>query len=356
MNKIPALFNTYIWLIDTINRTGHITLEEINDRWIRTEQSGGEPMHRNTFRRHLDNIEEMFDIIIECDPRTYAYHIGNKSGLRQNSLKRWMLSTMSVAGAVRESRSMQNRILLESVPSGDLFLMEVTRAMESGRTLKIRYQKFVDAEPYECELEPYCLKLFHQRWYLLAHRTDRTYLAIYALDRMTQVTEGDGRFQLPADFDAEQYFSTMYGVFQPAAEEKPVRVVLRTYKGEWNYLRTLPLHPSQVEIVPKEEPPTPAQTKEAPAQTKEAPGKEKENPAQTKEAFSASEQCSLVPPLARAHNNKEAEHVDFYYVLCPTLDFKLDLLSRGDLIEVLAPESLRQSMKDMILLAAKRYE
>lgn len=347
MNKIPTLFNTYIWLIDTINRTGHITLEEINDRWIRTEQSGGESMHRNTFRRHLDNIEEMFDICIECDPRTYSYHIGNKSGLRQNSLKRWMLSTMSVAGAVRESRSMQNRILLESVPSGDLFLMEVTRAMESGRTLKVRYQKFVDAEPYECELEPYCLKLFHQRWYLLAHRTDRTYLAIYALDRMTYVTEGDGKFQLPEDFDAERYFSTMYGVYQPAAEEKAVKVVLRTYKGEWNYLRTLPLHPSQVEIVNGKQG-TCASELGSLDNTSPCKNNSKQGPC-------ASELDSLDNPRARVYINKE-EHVDFYYVLFPTLDFKLDLLSRGDLIEVLAPESLRQNMKEMIHLAAKRYE
>ena len=123
--------------------------------------------------------------------------------------------------------------------------------------------------------------------------------------------------------------------------------MLRTYKGEWNYLRTLPLHPSQVEIVNGKQGPRASELGSL-DNTSPCTNNGKQGPC-------ASELGSLDNPRARVYINKE-EHVDFYYVLFPTLDFKLDLLSRGDLIEVLAPESLRQNMKEMIHLAAKRYE
>lgn len=297
MIKIPQLFRTYIWLIDTIRRFQPISLEGINERWMGSSLSDGVPLHRNTFLRHLEAIQEMFDVEIVCSRGRHAtYRLVDDMGIRRNSWQRWVLSTMSVAGAVREARSLQNRILLESVPSGDILLTEVTRAMQSGHTLYMRYQKFVDSTPYEAEVEPYCLKLFRQRWYLLGRRIDRSYLAIYALDRVQHLMESEHAFVLDAAFDAHRYFQHSFGVFQPMVDEVVQRIVLRTYDGEWNYLRSLPLHASQQEVLTTD------------------------------------------------------EYVDFAYHLYPTLDFKLELLSHIAHVSVLEPESLR---KDIVLMLEK---
>ena len=68
------LFKQYIWLVQTIYRARAITLTEINERWIRTEMSGGVEMARATFNRHKDAIEDIFGIIIDCDRRDgYKY-------------------------------------------------------------------------------------------------------------------------------------------------------------------------------------------------------------------------------------------------------------------------------------------
>ena len=64
--KASEIFKQYIWLTDTIYRSGGISLKELNDRWIRTEMSGGLPMTRATFNRHKEAIEEIFDLCIEC--------------------------------------------------------------------------------------------------------------------------------------------------------------------------------------------------------------------------------------------------------------------------------------------------
>ena len=57
--KPSGIFKQYIWLINTIHRAGKITLQELNNRWIQTEMSGGMPMNRITFNRHRLSIEEI---------------------------------------------------------------------------------------------------------------------------------------------------------------------------------------------------------------------------------------------------------------------------------------------------------
>ena len=86
--KAPELFQLYNWFIDTIYRSGGISLKELNQRWIRTEVSAGIPMTRTTFNRYKDSIEEMFGINIECRRKGgYQYYI-EKDALKSNNLQK----------------------------------------------------------------------------------------------------------------------------------------------------------------------------------------------------------------------------------------------------------------------------
>ena len=98
--------------------------------------------------------------------------------------------------------------------------------------------------PYTTFIEPYCMKLFHQRWYLLG-KTERKKggLGIFALDRMMELAETDHIFKMDPTFDAETYFHDYFGVI-PDQTVKAERIVLRAYSPMDNYLRTLPLHHS----------------------------------------------------------------------------------------------------------------
>ena len=64
--KSYALFKEYIWLVNTINFAGKITLEDINRKWVETDMSEGLPIVRSTFNRHKD---ANYFIILLCDKR-----------------------------------------------------------------------------------------------------------------------------------------------------------------------------------------------------------------------------------------------------------------------------------------------
>ena len=126
--KIPTLFKEYIWLIETIHQAGKITFAEINEKWRKREESGGVEFARTTFNRHRDAILDMFGVVIDCDRKDgYRYFIYNKEVLNSDSVANWLFSTLSVGNMLDENVGVQDRILIESVPSGNVYLKRIIK-------------------------------------------------------------------------------------------------------------------------------------------------------------------------------------------------------------------------------------
>ena len=297
----PILFREYIWLVNTIYRAKKISLSEINDKWIETDYSGGVEFSRTTFHRHKIAIEDMFGIYIECDRKNgFKYYIGNEYVLQEDSVQNWMLSTLSVSSLLAESMSLNERILLENIPSGGEKLKMLIKAMKESKKISITYRRYGGHATRTFELEPYCVKLSGQRWYLLGRFEDSQNLGTFSLDRVESVKILKQKFKMDKDFDAANYFSESYGIVVSNMELE--RIVLRAYGAEPYYLRDLPLHRSQREIKSTE------------------------------------------------------EYTDFELMLRPTADFKAALMARGEWIEVLEPQSLAEEIAEWHRKAAERYQ
>lgn len=161
-----TLFQEYIWLVNIIHRAHGITFGEINRKWLETEMSEGISLARSTFNRHKDAIQDMFGIYIECDKKNgFKYYIGNEEVLDEDSIQNWMLSTLSVNNILSESKSVHDRILLESIPSDGENLHRFIDAMKRGLRIIVRYRRYTSEYETSMKVEPYCVKLFNRRWY-----------------------------------------------------------------------------------------------------------------------------------------------------------------------------------------------
>lgn len=294
-------FKEYIWLIETIQRAGKLTLAEINELWLDTEISGGVDLSRTTFNRHRDAILDIFGIIIECNRKDgNRYYIENERVLNEDSIQTWMLSTLSVGNMLSESKGLQNRILLENVPSGGEMLQQVIKAMNESHKIQITYHRYMAPSDSSFTIDPYCLKLFRQRWYMLG-KLSNGFLSTFSFDRILSVEVLEEKFKMDKDFDASDFFSESYGI---VVDDKIAveRVVLRAYSFEPYNLRDLPLHSSQQEI------------------------------------------------------NTTEDYADFELYLRPTSDFKTKLLSRGEWLEVLEPQWLAEEIRNWHQAAIDRYK
>ena len=296
-------FNRYVWLIDTINRHGHITREEISRLWVRSplNENGESYLPERTFHNHIQAILDTFGIEIKND-RSLGYYIANSVDLEGDGIREWMLESLSMNNLLNESADMRDRILFEKIPSSKSWLPVIVEAMRDGKAIELTYQSFWRTEPNTFTAHPYCVKLFKQRWYMLARSENYDYPRLYALDRIKNVTLTKKKLGLPKGFNANDFFDKYYGIIvDKDPDVKASTVELRVAKDQVKYFLSLPLHLSQDKI------------------------------------------------------SETEDYAVFQYHLVPTFDFKQEILSRGAAVKVLSPEWFRNEVAEEIEEMAKNY-
>ncbi len=297
------LINKYIWLITIVHKAGRqgITFNDIASKWLEKDAT---EYAKRTFHNHINAVYDLFGIEIKCikGKNLNRYYISNSTDLNDNSgFKSWLLDALSLSCSTDVKEPLKKRILLEEVPSGRENFTDILEAMDNGKTLTFTYKPFwmdSNKESTLYNVEPYALKIFKRRWYLLAKYGDGP-LKTYALDRMSNIDEEFTDFTPPDDFDAEEFFSTCFGIISDHKTE-PEMIYLKVDDFQAKYLRSLPLHHSQKEV------------------------------------------------------ERTMDHTVFSYYLRPSFDFVQEILHHGETMEVLKPESLRTEIARIARVMAQK--
>ncbi len=240
------LIAKYIWMVDTIERHGAITRERLNQLWMQSEFSNGNPLPRRSFYNYRNGIADTLGIDIEFNQSTYEYYIAHDGTDTANRRMQWLLDSMSISGMVSSSSDLSSRILLEYVPSAREFLPMIIDAMRQNLRIKFSYKSYMRANQQNgIIIEPYFVKIFNQLWYVIGYNTADKKIKTYSLDRMSNVNITDDKFEMPEDFVPEEFFADCYGITTNQAE--PKRIAIKAEPTQAKYLRALPLHPSQQE-------------------------------------------------------------------------------------------------------------
>lgn len=287
-------FKSYIWLLETLQARGRLTLKEIKDLWMRSSiNEDKKELATRTFANHIASIADIFGIDIVCDRRDNTYSIANRDDMDGTGIRSWMLDALSLNSILNESAGMRDRILFENVPSSQKHLTTVIQAIRDGKVLDAVYKSYRKPEAETLTLEPWCLREFKKRWYLFAIHDGLNEPHMYALDRFESMTIGSANFTVPKNFNAHEFFAGVYGT-RVYPDMKPEYVIIKTDAMQANYFRSLPLHDSQEEI-------------------------------ESGDGYAL-----------------------FRYFLTPDYDFKQDILSFGTKVEVLEPQSLRDEIVQII--------
>ena len=240
--------NKLVWIIETICKARKITFEDLNRNWIdNVDLSGGEEMLKRTFHKWKWSIFDTFGLVIECEKAApYRYYIENVDDMKRGSIENWLLNTYSVSNSLIESKSIKDRIILEEIPSGREYLDPIIDAMKNNHLIHFTYYNYWRDDYRQHCVEPYCVKLFRQRWYMVGKMLGANVVLVYSLDRMSEFRKSERTFKYPEDFDGEYYFKDCYGIIAGDGTDTQ-HVVLKVSAGQANYMRDLPLHQSQRE-------------------------------------------------------------------------------------------------------------
>ena len=205
--------NKYVWLVETIYKAKKISFEEINRLWMDNDMSEDKPLSIRTFHKWRIAIEEMFGLIIENENGgQYRYYIENADELRNGSMRSWLFNTLTVSNLMMDSVSIKDKVLFEEIPDGEQYLPIILEALKKNLVLGMTYQSYTRDEAKTFEVEPYCLKAFKQRWYLVARSPYYDKVMIYALDRVHWLEVKDKGFKYPKGFIPEEFFEDCYGI------------------------------------------------------------------------------------------------------------------------------------------------
>ena len=263
-----------------------MTRQEINEAWRKSYYYDFKEISRNTFLEYKRKAEDLFDINIICNRRTNKYYIENLELLKTNPLKQWLLSSMSAITTMEQCKALSNRIMLEQTFGGETLLPIVTEAMTAGLCLVMLYKPFWYDESYQIVIEPYFVRLFKQRWYVIGFSHKHNAIRTFAFDRICNINISEDKFVMPEGLNVESYFSDSFGIMQhDNVQMETIRLKFIAEQGV--YVETRPLHHSQKLI------------------------------------------------------GKTDEYMVFELTLRPTFDFFQELMSYGSDLEVLSPQSLR---------------
>ncbi|MDE6396573.1 MAG: WYL domain-containing protein, partial [Muribaculaceae bacterium] len=136
-------------------------------------------------------------------------------------------------------------------------------------------------------------------WYVIGLNVADNKIKTYALDRISDPSIQPETFTMPEDLDVDSFFGRSFGI--TVLDTPPRRITIRTDHRESKYLRALPLHHSQQEVI--------------------------------HDGFSL-----------------------FYYTMQITDDLVRELISYGNRLTVISPPELRREVRDRLAAALANYD
>jgi len=254
---------------------------------------------KRTLQRDIKEIGNLFGIDIEYSKAQKGYYISQSESENLNFQR--MMEAFDMFNSLNMAQDLTPYIHLEKQkPKGTENLYGLLHAIKNHFKIKFTYLKFWDDEPSQRSLEPYALKEFKNRWYVMGKDGNDKMVKSFALDRLSNLEITNNPFQFPANYNIEENYRYCYGIISPN-DEVPQDVILSFTPFQGKYIKTLPLHHTQQITIDNE------------------------------------------------------DEVRIKLKLCLTHDLLMELLSFGEEMKVIAPVQLVNQVKQAHEKAYKRY-
>ncbi len=254
---------------------------------------------KRTLQRDIKEIRNVFGIDIEYSKSQKGYFISQNENENMNFQR--MMEAFEMFNSLNLAQDLTPFIHLEKRrPQGTENLYGLLHAIKNRLQIKFTYQKFWEEELSQRLVEPYALKEFKNRWYIMAKDSKDNNIKSFALDRLTNLEITNLNYQYPDNYSIEQSYRYCFGIISPNDEE-PQDIILSFDPFQGKYIKTLPLHDTQQVLVDND------------------------------------------------------EEIKIKLKLCLTHDLVMELLSFGDNLKVIEPKSLADQIKQAHEKAYRQY-
>ncbi|MDR0754134.1 MAG: WYL domain-containing protein, partial [Prevotellaceae bacterium] len=251
---------------------------------------------KRTFARDIIEIGEIYGIYIKYDFSARNYFIEEEFDAEIDNRR---LEAFDIFNAFKVKERQAEHIFLDNrQASGTEYIYDLLHGINNCLQIIFDYQTYYYDEAVERLVNPLAIKEFKYRWYLFAENGGL--IKCYGLDRIKNLQILKSHFETPDNFNLVEQFKYCFGIISPN-DEQPSEVILSFDPFQGNYIKSLPLHSTQQVLV----------------------------------------------------DNDDELRVSLTVYL--THDFLMELLSFGDTVKVVRPQSLIDDLKAVYKNALKKY-
>ncbi len=206
---------------------------------------------KRTLQRDIREIRNVFGIDIEYSKSQKGYFISQNEAENMNFQR--MMEAFDMFNSLNLAQDLTPYIHLEQRrPQGTENLYGLLHAIKNRLLLKFEYQKFWEDNISQRVAEPYALKEFKNRWYVMAKDRKDSNIKSFALDRLTKLEITNQNFAYPDNYSVEQSYRYCFGIIG-SNDDKPTSIILSFDPFQGKYIKTLPLHHTQQILVDNED-------------------------------------------------------------------------------------------------------
>ena len=249
-------FQRYLLIIRIVRNNGYISLSELIHEVEREmaiyEDGDSIGISKRTIQRDFDDIRSVFKIDITYSKVNNGYFIvDNENPDFDRQMEYFdLLRTFD--------KGLDKFVFFEKrKPKGVEYINPLISAIKDSRLVEFKYRKFDNTVTKDKRIvQPYALKEYRSRWYLLAVEVDgrleeRGHIKTWGLDRIENFYPTGKLFgrNLLLNIDAE--FKNCFGIHSD--NDKVAEDVILSFTPEsGKYNETLPLHVSQETLIDNE--------------------------------------------------------------------------------------------------------
>lgn len=258
-------------------------------------------LSQRTLQRDIRDIRNLYGINIRFSKSNNGYFI--EEGDFENLNFQRMMESYEIYNSLQITHDLETIIYLEDrKPHGTENLYGIIHAIKQRLRIQFDYEGFWEDSPksYDRIVEPYALKEYRYRWYVVSKDTKDSAIKSFALDRMSNFNLTPARFERDKGFNIDDYYQYSFGM-ENTFGKVPERIVLSFDAHQGKYVKTSPLHKSQV--------------------------------------------------ILKDDDNRVVVELK----LCVTHELLMELLSFGDSVTILKPKSLEKRIRVILLAASDKY-
>lgn len=224
------------------------SLTELNDLYIQEKESKDNSLgfSKINFEKDANDIRLLYGIDIQYDSSEEVYYISDEKEPNNSSR---LLETFDTFNALNLTKGLSKYVYFEKrKPQGTEHFYSLLHAIKNHFAIQFNYQKFLDEQPSQRTAEPYALKEFKGRWYVITNDTKDSRIKTFALDRISDIKLSKNKFQWQKDLDVDAIFKNCFGIIS-ATDGKPEKIILSFEPLQGKYIKSFPLHETQQVIV-----------------------------------------------------------------------------------------------------------